>query len=65
MSQEAGDISAYCAELDWIYGFSNTERTGVFVRDREDNLARERALLGALGNPHQAYGITHVAGTKG
>ncbi|HEU5440487.1 MAG TPA: folylpolyglutamate synthase/dihydrofolate synthase family protein, partial [Ktedonobacterales bacterium] len=47
------------------YGFSNTERTGVFVRDREDNLARERALLGALGNPHQAYGITHVAGTKG
>lgn len=51
--------------LAWIYSFSDTERTGAFVHDREDNLARERALLARLGDPHQAYGVTHIAGTKG
>jgi dihydrofolate synthase/folylpolyglutamate synthase len=56
---------SYGEALAWIYGFSDTERTGAFVRDREDNLARERALLAALGDPQRAYGITHVAGTKG
>ncbi len=55
----------YREALDWIYSFSDTERTGAFVRDREDNLRRERALLAALGNPHQTYGVTHIAGTKG
>lgn len=56
---------AYRQALDWIYSFSDTERTGTFVHDREDNLARERALLAELGNPQRAYGITHIAGTKG
>jgi len=51
--------------LAWIYSFSDTERTGAFVHDREDNLARERALLEHLGNPQRAYGVTHIAGTKG
>jgi len=51
--------------LAWIYGFSDTERTGVFVHDREDNLARERALLARVGDPQRAYGVTHIAGTKG
>lgn len=55
----------YREALAWIYSFSDTERTGVFVRDREDNLRRERMLLEALGNPHLSYGVTHVAGTKG
>jgi dihydrofolate synthase/folylpolyglutamate synthase len=55
----------YREALGWIYGFSNTERTGAFVHDREDNLRRERALLAALGNPQRAYGISHIAGTKG
>ncbi|HEV7129572.1 MAG TPA: folylpolyglutamate synthase/dihydrofolate synthase family protein [Ktedonobacterales bacterium] len=55
----------YREALDWIYAFSDTERTGAFVHDREDNLRRERALLEALGNPHLAYQVTHVAGTKG
>ncbi len=55
----------YREALDWIYAFSDTERTGAFVRDRDDNLRRERALLAALGNPHQAYSIIHVAGSKG
>ncbi len=57
--------SNYSEALAWIYSFSDTERTGQFVRDREDNLARERRLLRALGEPQRAYGITHVAGTKG
>lgn len=55
----------YQEALTWYYSFSDTERTGVFVHDREDNLRRERALVAALGDPQQAYGITHVAGTKG
>ena len=58
-------ITSYPEALAWLYAFSDTERTGAFVRDREDNLARERALLAALGDPQQAYGVTHVAGTKG
>jgi dihydrofolate synthase/folylpolyglutamate synthase len=55
----------YSEALAWIYSFSDTERTGQFTRDREDNLKRERTLLAALENPQRAYGITHVAGTKG
>ncbi|HEY7984832.1 MAG TPA: folylpolyglutamate synthase/dihydrofolate synthase family protein [Ktedonobacterales bacterium] len=55
----------YREALDWLYSFSDTERTGAFVHDREDNLRRERALLHALGDPHLAYGVTHIAGTKG
>lgn len=55
----------YREALAWLYHFSDTERTGNFVRDREDNLQRERMLLAALGDPHRAYGVTHVAGTKG
>jgi dihydrofolate synthase/folylpolyglutamate synthase len=57
--------ATYREALDWIYGFSDTERTGAFVRDKEDNLRRERALLAALGDPQRAYGVTHIAGTKG
>jgi len=57
--------TTYREALDWVYAFSNTERTGVFVRDRDDNLRRERALLAALGNPQQAYRIRHIAGSKG
>jgi dihydrofolate synthase/folylpolyglutamate synthase len=55
----------YREALDWIYSFSDTERTGAFVRDRDDNLRRERALLAALGNPQSAYSVTHIAGSKG
>lgn len=56
---------AYRAALDWIYSFSNMEHTGQFTRDREDNLARERALLDALGNPQDGYSVSHIAGSKG
>jgi dihydrofolate synthase/folylpolyglutamate synthase len=59
------EFNSYTEALHWIYSFSDTERTGQFVRDREDNLRRERTLLAELGDPHKAYGVTHIAGTKG
>lgn len=55
----------YREALDWVYSFSDTERTGAFVRDRDDNLRRERALLAALGDPQRTYRISHLAGSKG
>jgi len=58
-------MASYGEFLAWIYAFTNTEKTGRFVRHRDDNLARERALLAALDNPQRHYGITHIAGTKG
>jgi dihydrofolate synthase/folylpolyglutamate synthase len=64
-SWPAGWPETWAEALAWIYGFSDTERTGAFVHDREDNLARERALLAWVGDPQRAYGVTHIAGTKG
>nr|MBF6592333.1 bifunctional folylpolyglutamate synthase/dihydrofolate synthase [Ktedonobacterales bacterium] len=58
------DLS-YRDALAWVYSFSDSERGGGFARDREDNLARERALLARLGDPQRAYGVTHITGTKG
>ena len=55
----------YRHALRWLYAFSDTERTGAFVRDRGDNLRRERALLAELDDPQRAYGILHIAGSKG
>ena len=55
----------YREALAWLYSLTNTESTGAFVRDREDNLARERALLAALNDPQRAYGVSHIAGSKG
>jgi dihydrofolate synthase/folylpolyglutamate synthase len=63
------EITSYGEALAWLYSFSDTERTGKFTgkfsRDREDNIARMRALLALLGDPQRAYGVTHIAGTKG
>lgn len=63
------EIHGYGEALAWLYGFSDTERTGKFTgkfnRDREDNIARMRALLALLDDPQRAYGVTHIAGTKG
>ena len=60
---------SYGEALAWLYGFSDTERTGKFTgkfsRDREDNIARMRVLLSFLDDPQRAYSVTHIAGTKG
>lgn len=55
----------YRQALDWLFSFSDTERTGAFTREPDENLTRERALLAALDNPQQAYRIAHIAGSKG
>ena len=60
-----GRPPTWAEALAWIYSFSDTEHTGMFVHDREDNLARERELLARLGDPQRTYGVTHIAGTKG
>ena len=63
----SNETLSYGEALAWIYGFSDTERTGKFGNppDREDNLARVRALLSFLDDPQRAYDVTHIAGTKG
>ena len=58
-------MMTYAEALAWLEGFTNTERSGAFLWEGETSLVRERALLAQLENPQQAYGITHVAGTKG
>ncbi len=55
----------YQEALAYIYSFSDFERGSSFTRDRNENQARERALLELLGNPHQRYTSTLIAGTKG
>ncbi len=55
----------YSDALAYIYGFSDFERSGTYNRDREKNLPREAALLKELGNPHNTYTNTLIAGTKG
>jgi dihydrofolate synthase/folylpolyglutamate synthase len=69
VSDATNETPSYGEALTWLYGFSDTERTGKFTgkfsRDREDNIARMRALLTLLDDPQRAYGVTHIAGTKG
>lgn len=55
----------YAEALAYIYGLSDFERGGKFRNDREQHLLREGRLLELLGNPHQAYSCTLIAGTKG
>jgi dihydrofolate synthase/folylpolyglutamate synthase len=55
----------YQEALTYIYGFSDFERGSRYTRDLKENLPREERLLALLGNPHQQYTTTHVAGTKG
>jgi len=55
----------YQEALTYIYGFSDFERGSSFTRDRNENQLRETALLELLGNPHQHYTSTLIAGTKG
>lgn len=55
----------YQEALAYIYSFSDFERGASFTRDRNENQLRETALLALLGNPHQHYTSTLIAGTKG
>jgi dihydrofolate synthase/folylpolyglutamate synthase len=55
----------YQEALAYIYSFTDFERGDKYTRDRNENLLREIALLELLGNPHQQYTNTLIAGTKG
>ncbi len=58
--------TAYNLALDYLYSFVDysLKKASELARAHFD-LARMFALLEALGNPHRAYPIIHVAGTKG
>ena len=58
-------ILNYQEALAYIYSFTDYERGDKYTRDRNENLLRERTLLERLGNPHQQYTNTLIAGTKG
>ena len=57
---------AYQEALDYIYSFVDYSLTRSFryTPDKFD-LGRMVRFLDLLGNPHQAYPVIHVAGTKG
>lgn len=55
----------YQEALAYIYGFSDFERSGKFARNQDEKQPRELKLLQMLGNPHQQYTSTLIAGTKG
>ena len=57
---------AYQGALDYLYSFIDYSLTRN-LRNAPDkfDLGRMRALLAALGQPHQRYPIIHIAGTKG
>lgn len=55
----------YKEALAYIYSFIDYERGSSYTRDRTENQLREAAILALLGNPHQQYSSTLIAGTKG
>lgn len=56
----------YAEALDYLYSLANYERVAPPAYSAETlNLDRMRALLAALGNPHERYKTIHIAGTKG
>lgn len=55
----------YQEALQYLYSFSDFERSGKYTRDPEQNLPREARLLELLGNPQERYTTTLIAGTKG
>jgi dihydrofolate synthase/folylpolyglutamate synthase len=54
----------YQQALDYLYSFIDPSRSGP-AADPSRNLARTRALLGALGDPQDRLRFVVVAGTKG
>jgi dihydrofolate synthase/folylpolyglutamate synthase len=59
-------IARYNQALDYLYSFVDYSlKKASELAKAEFNLERMAALLEKLGNPHQAYPIIHIAGTKG
>lgn len=57
---------AYQEALDYVYSFVDYSLTRNLRNLPEKfDLGRMHLLLAELGNPHQAYPVVHIAGTKG
>jgi dihydrofolate synthase / folylpolyglutamate synthase len=62
----AGADDDYRAAIEFLYGFTDYERTSLWTYDPEHfNPDRLFPLLDALGNPHRHGWFVHVAGTNG
>jgi dihydrofolate synthase / folylpolyglutamate synthase len=58
--------ATYQQALDFLFGRIDYERAAVVPYGRREfRLDRMRQLLRRLDNPHQAFPIVHIAGTKG
>jgi dihydrofolate synthase/folylpolyglutamate synthase len=58
--------TAYNQALDYLYSFVDYSLKHASELAKADfNLERMVAVLAELGNPHQAYPVIHIAGTKG
>lgn len=56
----------YQEALNYLYSFVDYSLTrGLVFSPEKFNLGRMFSLMASLGNPHQAYPLLHVAGTKG
>lgn len=56
----------YQEALDYLYSFTNYEvRREVRYAPEVMNLDRPNQLLACVGNPHCAYPVIHITGTKG
>lgn len=63
---EVIEVTAYQEALDYLYKFVDYSQTRAFRFSPEKfNLERMRVFLALLGDPHLAYPVIHVAGTKG
>lgn len=59
-------IRTYSEAMDYLYSFVNWEVSRHMRYSPEVmTLARPRQVLETLGNPHEAYPIIHITGTKG
>lgn len=59
-------LETYADALDYLYGFVNWEiERHVRYAPEVMTLERPRAVLAALGDPHRAYPVIHITGTKG
>jgi len=57
--------AGFIAPLDWLATRVDFERNPPPAAPAAFGLARMRRLLAALGDPHRAVPVVHVAGTKG
>jgi dihydrofolate synthase/folylpolyglutamate synthase len=59
-------LETYAEAIDYLYSFVNWEiERHVRYAPEVMTLERPRAVLAALGDPHRAYPVIHITGTKG